>query len=290
MIEQALRYQTKGDDWVKRIAIGGGLLLFSIFLIPVFTVYGYLLEVIRNAMRGDIEEPPAWGDYDLVELTINGLKAFVILFAYSFVVGIISWVPSTLLGVIGGALDLGFLALLGTLVYFLLSLVGSLAVAIVAPVALGNFVLEEDISAGFDIDVLKNVATEMTMLRAVGMGIAIYLLTAIVSSVVSILVITALIVPFILFVGISGMALVWGQGFAETYREVFGDLPAIPDGPLDTASPVAETGAAAGGASETTADHEDTTTADDGESADADDTSADADDTSADDDEERWEN
>ena len=267
------------------------MIFFSIFLIPIFTVYGYLLEVIRNAMRGDVEQPPAWGDYDLVELTINGLKAFVILFAYSFVVSIVAWVPSTLLGVIGGALDLGLLALLGTLVYFVLSLVGSLAVAVIAPVALGNFVLEEDISAGFDINVLKTVAREMTMLRAVGLGIGIYILVAIVSSVVSILVITVLLVPFIFFIGISGIALVWGQGFAEAYRDVYGDLPAIPDGPLDTATPVGETGTAAAGTGEMTAD--------DGADADGADTDADADVDGADadadadtdaDDEERWGN
>jgi len=223
MIEKALRYQTEGDDWVKRIAIGGGLLLFSIFLIPVFTVYGYLLEVVRNALRGDVEQPPKWGDYDLVDLTINGLKAFVILFAYSFVVSIISWVPSTLLGAIGGALDIGLFALLGTLVYLTLSLVGGLAVAVITPVALSNFVLKEEISAGFDINVMKNIIPEIAMLRAVGISIVIYLITAIASGVVSILVITALIVPFILFVGISGIALVWGQGFAEAYDLTYTD-------------------------------------------------------------------
>jgi len=251
MIEQALRYQTKGEDWVKRVAIGGGLLLFSLFIVPVFTVYGYMLEVIRDSLRGDLDTPPAWGDYDLVDLTINGLKAFVILFAYSFVFSIIAWVPSTLLGVMGGALDIGALAVLGTLVYFVLSLAGSLATAVIAPVALSNFVIKEDISAGFDIDVLKNIVPEMAMLRAVGLGIAISIITAIASGVVSILVITVLIVPFILFVGISGMALVWGQGFATAYRNVYGDLPAIPDGPLDrgAASPVGDSDSTTAGAS-----------------------------------------
>jgi len=288
MIEQALRYQTEGDDWVKRIAIGGGLIFFSIFLIPIFTVYGYLLEVIRNAMRGDLEEPPAWGEYDLVDLTINGLKAFVILFAYSFVVSIVAWVPSTLLGAIGGALDLGILALLGTLVYFVLSLAGSLAVAVIAPVALGNFVLEEDISAGFDVNVLKNVATEMAMLRAVGLGIAIYLLTAIVSSVVSIFVITILIVPFIFFAGISGMALVWGQGFAEAYRDAFGDLPGIPDGPVDTVDETAVAEERTATSSEAESEAEDDGGPTTGEETGTDGGTAGSGDDPADDD--RWEN
>lgn len=301
MIEQALRYQTQGDDWVKRVAIGGGLLLFSIFLIPVFTVYGYMLEVIRNSLRGETEFPPEWGDYDLVELTINGLKAFVILFAYGFVVGIVSWVPSTLLSVLGGILDIGLLTALGTLVWFVLYFGGSLAVAVVTPVALSNFVVEEDISAGFDIDVLRNVIPEMAMLRAVGMGIAIYIITAIVSSIISIGVITTLLVPFIFFAGFSGMALVWGQGFGDAYRAVYGDLPTIPDGPVDDTGPVGEASTSVGeSASETTS----TSAGEDvGESStdthageDSDETtdesslpSDDGDEGSADD-EERWEN
>ena len=287
MIEEALRYQTEGDDWVKRIAIGGGLLLFSIFLIPVFTVLGYLLEVVRNALRGDVEQPPKWGDYDLVDLTINGLKAFVILFVYSFVVSIISWVPLTLLGAIGDALDIGLFALLGTLVYLTLSLVGGLAVAVITPVALSNFVLKEEISAGFDINVMKNIIPEIAMLRAVGIGIVIYLITAIASGVVSILVITALIVPFILFVGISGIALVWGQGFAEAYETVYGGLPTIPEGPLEKSSP------AAGTATPTAAGEPDPSASSEPAGSGYDDKPAGSDDSTASDgsgDNERWEN
>ena len=286
MIEEALRYQTKGDDWVKRVAIGGGLLLFSIFVIPIFTVYGYLLEVIRAGLRGEMETPPDWGDYDLVELTINGLKAFVILFAYSFVVAILAWVPSTLLAVIGGALRLGFIAALGTLVWFVVYLVGSLAVAVITPVALSNFVIEEEISAGFDIDVLKNVVPEMAMLRAVGLGIVVYLIAAFASGLISIFVITALLVPFILFVGFSGTALIWGDGFAEAYGAVYGEAPAVPDGPVDTAT--AGGGAAAGASTANAPDgHDESSAADDVSDA-ADDSGADdvsdaADDSGADD-------
>jgi hypothetical protein len=272
MIEQAVRYQTEGDDWVKRVAIGGGLLgiatFFSFLLLPIaalFPVYGYLLEVVRASLRGETETPPEWGDYDFADLSVNGLKAFGILFVYGFAVSLIGWVPSTMLTVIGGALDLGFIALLGTLLGFVLYLVGVLTVAVIVPVALSNFVVEEQLSAGFDIDVLRNVIPEMAMLRAAGLGIVIYLLATVVSSVISVFIITILLVPFILFVGISGMALVWGQGFAEAYETVYGELPTIPDGPLDdSGAGVSGTPATAGG-DDTGADtvDEDGTAADD---------------------------
>jgi len=32
MIEAALRYQTQGDDWLKRVAIGGGAMLLAFFV------------------------------------------------------------------------------------------------------------------------------------------------------------------------------------------------------------------------------------------------------------------
>ena len=60
MLEASLRYQMQGDEWLKRVLIGGGLtfvgLLFGIFILPLalfFTVNGYMLEVMRRVLRGE---------------------------------------------------------------------------------------------------------------------------------------------------------------------------------------------------------------------------------------------
>lgn len=302
MIEEALRYQTKGENWVKRVGIGGGLLgvatFFSFLVFPIaalFPVYGYLLEVIRAGLRGETETPPSWGDYDLTQLSINGLKVFGIVFVFGFAINIIAWVPSAVLSVIGGALNSGAIALLGTLVWGLLYLLGTLAVAVIAPVALSNFIVKGELGAAFDVDVLKNIVPEMAMLRAAGIGIVIYLIALVASSVISIFIITILLVPFILFVGISGMGLVWGQGFAEAYETVYGELPTIPDGPLDASAAATAGAAGSAAASETTSDTT-STTPDDPANAASDDgqTTPDTDESTASDDSEKkdgyWDN
>ncbi|WP_434530402.1 hypothetical protein ACODNH_13125 [Haloarcula sp. NS06] len=52
MIEDALRYQTQGDDWAKRIGLGGVVLFFGFLIVPLFTFQGYMLEVMRRVLRG----------------------------------------------------------------------------------------------------------------------------------------------------------------------------------------------------------------------------------------------
>ncbi|WP_277541940.1 DUF4013 domain-containing protein [Haloarcula laminariae] len=263
MIEAALRYQTQGEDWIKRVGIGGVLLFFFWLFIPILTVYGYMMEVIRQVLRGDKSNPPKWGDFDMVSLTIQGAKAFAILFAYGIVVGLVAGIPSAVLSFIGALIGSQIFSLLGSLLGFVLNLVASLLVAIVAPVVLSNFVLKDEIAAGFDIDVLRQVGTSGTMLRAVGLAIVVSILMQIVSAIVGITIIGLFVVPFIFFVGFSAIVFVWATGFADAYREEIGELPEIPDGPV---KPGVEQQTAAGttAASEepTAADEDAATTAD----------------------------
>jgi len=63
MFEEAIRYPWKGEDNLKNVAIGGVLTLLGVFLLPMFFVLGYGLEVIRRVSDGDVAEPPAWEDW-----------------------------------------------------------------------------------------------------------------------------------------------------------------------------------------------------------------------------------
>ncbi|WP_324663984.1 DUF4013 domain-containing protein [Haloarcula sediminis] len=232
MIEAALRYQTQGEDWVKRVAIGGVamLLAFLIFL-PIFTVYGYILEVMRRVLRGDTETPPEWGDYDIVQLSINGAKGFAILFVYGLVVGVVTLLPAGVLLLLGALLGSGTIAALGTLIGGVLYLVGVVAIAIVAPIMICNFIIKDDLSAGFDIDVLRTFITNRVMLRAVGLAVVVNFAVGVVSGVLGVTIIGAPIGFVVTFVGLSAVAYIWATGFADAYREEIGELPAIPDGP-----------------------------------------------------------
>ena len=53
MFNESLQYLRSSTDPVKTILIGGLLLILSPLLLPVFTVTGYILEVIRRTSNGN---------------------------------------------------------------------------------------------------------------------------------------------------------------------------------------------------------------------------------------------
>ncbi len=151
MISQSLNYLRASDDAVRTVAIGGLLSILSVLIIPIFFVLGYLVRVLRQTTTGN-DEPPVfdeWGD-----LGVDGAKAFVIAFVYSFV-------PLALLGIIGifgigvALLGLGDSAaggLIGGTVALLLAVVAfaaSLAGIYVTPAALSNYVSTDRLAGGF---------------------------------------------------------------------------------------------------------------------------------------------
>jgi len=141
-----------------------------------------------------------------------------------------------------------------------LYLIGIVIIAVVAPIMVCNFVLTDDMSAGFDMDVLRTFVTNRTMLRAVGLAIVVNFLISIVSGVLFFTIVGPAIVSF---VGLSAVAYIWASGFADAYREINGELPEIPDGPVKMgadASAGAAAGASAAG-SESAAAGDDTATA-----------------------------
>ncbi|MBV0900550.1 DUF4013 domain-containing protein [Haloarcula salina] len=228
MIEDALRYQTQGDDWLKRVAIGGGVLFLGFLLVPLFTFQGYMLEVMRRVMRGETETPPAWGDLDLVETTVDGVRHTVVVLGYGLALLVVLAVPGVVMFV-GIAGESGALAVLGVLVGGLVYLAGVLAMAAVLPVATGNFVKEDSIAAGFDLDVLRAVVTNRTMLMAVLMAFAVNIIVSAVSSVLGFTIVGYLLVPFVAFVGQSGIMYIWAEGFADAYEEEYGEPPLAPE-------------------------------------------------------------
>jgi hypothetical protein len=227
MIEDALRYQTQGDDWVKRVALGGVVLFFGFLIVPLFTFQGYMLEVMRRVLRGETDTPPAWDELDLTDITVDGIRHTVVVMGYGLLLTLALAVPGLL--VIGGGLGGSEgLLLVGFLVAALLYLIGVLAMAVILPVATGNFVRADSIAAGFDRDVLWSVGTSRTMLMAVVMAFGVNILISVGATVLGFTIIGYLAVPFLAFVGQSAIMYVWGRGFADAYEEEYGEPPLAP--------------------------------------------------------------
>lgn len=243
MLEDSIKYQTQGADWLKRVGIGGVVALLSIFIVPAFTLQGYMLEVMRRVMGGDTDDPPAWDELDLVDTTVDGLRHIVVVLPYTVGTLLLAAIPAGIIAVIGavtGSEGLLFLAfLVGGLFYF----VGIIAVAVLLPIATANFVRKDSIAAGFDVGVIRTLATNRTMLTAVLLAFGVNIIASAIGSVLGFTIVGLIAVPWVQFFFQSAVFYVWGSGFADAYEEEYGEPPVVTGG--DTGRD--DTGAPAGG-------------------------------------------
>jgi hypothetical protein len=89
-IGRAFGFAFKDPNWIKKILIGGVLLIIPIF--GWFVVGGYSIRVMRNVISGSDLPLPEWDDFGT--LFMEGLSAFIIAFVwyipFAIVAGIFS--------------------------------------------------------------------------------------------------------------------------------------------------------------------------------------------------------
>ncbi|WP_018257525.1 DUF4013 domain-containing protein [Halomicrobium katesii] len=225
MLEDAIKYQLQGDKWLKRVGIGGLVVILGFFVVPLFTFQGYMLEVMRRALGGDTATPPEWDELDLIEATVDGLRYLLVVLPYTIGALLVAMIPAAIvavLGVVSGNEGLFFLAvLIAVLCYF----VGLIAVAVAVPVATANFVRKDSVSAAFDLDVVRTLVTNRTMLVAVLLAFAVNIIASVVGSVLGFTIVGLLAIPWVQFVFQSAIFYVWGSGFADAYEEEYGEPP-----------------------------------------------------------------
>ncbi|WP_458188738.1 DUF4013 domain-containing protein [Haladaptatus sp. NG-WS-4] len=131
--------------------------MFSFLLIPAFIVLGYMIRALVAASRSETE-PPAFEDWG--DLLVDGLKATLVVLAYSIVPIIMMRVMAAFIGIGGSAGgDAGDLFTgLGLLGIFL-AMILAFVIQYVLPVALTNFGRAGNIGAAFDFDTLTPVLT-----------------------------------------------------------------------------------------------------------------------------------
>ncbi|ELY51629.1 DUF4013 domain-containing protein [Natronolimnohabitans innermongolicus] len=151
MLTDALTYLKHSTDAWKTTLIGGLFVLLSVFIVPMFFVWGYVVRVLERTARGN-DEAPTFDDWR--ELTVDGAKAVAILAAYALV-------PIVVGGLLFGGLwfavgtDPGTLGSAAIAVASLLMLALTITVAYVVPAALARFATEGRLRAGFEFDALR---------------------------------------------------------------------------------------------------------------------------------------
>jgi hypothetical protein len=132
-IGSAFTFVFDDEDWIKKLAIGGGITLVGAILTPILIglalllpIGGYVLETIKNVRDGQATPLPEWTDFG--DLFSKGLMVFVIILVYNIPSLILSC-ASVGISFAGPSLDsdvaeaLGFVSICISCVQFIVSIV-----------------------------------------------------------------------------------------------------------------------------------------------------------------------
>ena len=215
-LDEAVRYPTRSDSWIKTVLIGGILIFFGFLLVPLFLVYGYIVRSI-GAVLADDPSPPEFDEWG--ELFVDGALAWIISIVYLLVPLLVAGftVGGSIAAVatgseIGAAAGAG-----GLLVGLTISTILSLAFGYLAVVAIVNFARERQFGAAFDLDVIKTVALDRDYAIAWLVSVGVFLIAGVVSSIPFV---GWIITPFVSFYAAIVVADLWAGGFTRALESV----------------------------------------------------------------------
>jgi hypothetical protein len=212
---EALRYPTNDEDWIVTVLIGGVLTLLSVFVVPAFLLYGYLLRVLRGGMDDD-GVPPVFDDWGT--LLREGVVAVVVLLVYQLVPLVIAAVTvgGSALAIASGSeagAGVGIVGLLGGLA---VSGLLALAFGYVALIGLANYARVGRFGAAFDFGTIRTVGLDADYAVAWLFGVGVLIAASVVTGVLSFVPIAGSIAG--VFVGFYGQVVagwLWGRGFGS---------------------------------------------------------------------------
>jgi hypothetical protein len=172
-LRELLRFPIRDGEWRNKFLMGSGLVFlnFVIPLLPMLAVGGYCLKVMRQAVRGEEPVLPEWNDWG--DLITEGLKGGALILAYlapGYLVmfgGIIllmfgqllivpitsiaasSGDPEAIIGSLLATLGLTFGSIALQFLFIALAFIVLLLGVLPLPLALGHYLHEGELSAGF---------------------------------------------------------------------------------------------------------------------------------------------
>jgi uncharacterized protein DUF4013 len=158
---RGIRFVFDDPDWVKKVLIGAGMMILSVFIIGSLWLMGYWVRLIRRAASGEDRPLPEWDD--LGGMLVDGLKGAGIYCAYLFAFLIpLGCVVLTVVILGGGAAHLtrgsedaaqavGALAGLGVMGLYGVMWLVMIVLMVYLPAALTRFALTLRFGAGFEL-------------------------------------------------------------------------------------------------------------------------------------------
>ncbi|RMF02303.1 MAG: DUF4013 domain-containing protein [Chloroflexi bacterium] len=154
-IGSAFTFMFDDEDWIKKIAIGGGIVFVGVLLSPILVglllllpIGGYMIEVLKNVRDGQATPLPEWTDFG--GLFKTGLMIAVIAIIYYIPVIVLACGAGATQGFLGSAdsdtaAALGFVAVCLNCLQFLVSVL----VGFFMPAAFIRYAQHETIGSAF---------------------------------------------------------------------------------------------------------------------------------------------
>jgi hypothetical protein len=157
---RGFRFVFEDPDWIKKVLIGGGMMILGVFIIGAFWLMGYWVRLVQRVARGEERPMPEWDDWS--GLLTEGLRPVGIYAAYIF--GAIFPMVIVFAGVVlvggslshmargsgasdavGGLMGLVIMGLYGLMWLFLMALM------VYLPAALTRYALTGRFGAAFEV-------------------------------------------------------------------------------------------------------------------------------------------
>lgn len=143
---RAVGFVFEDQDWLKKVLIGGVLMLIPIF--GQLLAVGYGLEIARRVVKGDPQPLPEWDEWGTK--LVEGLMSSVIGFVWGLPLIIVISCFSLLIVPLSESGDqAGVLTTLLSVCIGLVALVYGLALAFITPAAVMNYVVTGEVGAAF---------------------------------------------------------------------------------------------------------------------------------------------
>lgn len=206
-IGRAFSSVTKDPDWVKKVLIGGLMVLIPI--IGWLLLIGYGVAIVRRVYEGNDTLLPAWDDWG--NRLTQGLIFFVGSLIWSLPVSILSGVSQVLVEANGDAVNtVGFFSLCLTLP---ISLIYSVTIP---PIIQGRYAVHERFSAMFEFDEV------FADIRRAGGSLILLFLVYILLSIVALLGLIAFCIGVIFTIAFASF--VYSNAVGQVYRKASGGV------------------------------------------------------------------
>jgi hypothetical protein len=145
---KAFSFVFDDENWIVKVLIGGVLSLIPI--VGQVLMYGYALEVMKNAMRGQSTPLPEWDEWG--DKLVKGIMYMIIGFVYALPIIIVGGCFGVLMGGLGVAEAEEAVEVIGSLggvCFGGFALLYTILMMLVLPPALGRYLETNELGAAF---------------------------------------------------------------------------------------------------------------------------------------------